>query len=140
VFLGARLAYIHDSHIKYVILKEFEPLIKLSVTFANKKVGNGNLFRVSDVKNTPAISFCALVCHFVFEEPPLVIGFDGFWANFIQPSDCFDRTPIHTLCCLSILMRRPRTTLNSRTGDTGRYQESNPVLLVPQRWCLKSQH
>ncbi|KAF2790177.1 PEBP-like protein [Melanomma pulvis-pyrius CBS 109.77] len=42
-----------------VIPEGFTPSVEFSVTFDNKRVENGNLFRVSEVKFAPTISFSA---------------------------------------------------------------------------------
>ncbi|KAF2715257.1 phosphatidylethanolamine-binding protein [Pleomassaria siparia CBS 279.74] len=42
-----------------VIAQDFKPSVELEVAFGSKKVENGNLLRVSDVKSTPSISFSA---------------------------------------------------------------------------------
>jgi hypothetical protein len=44
-----------------VIPKDFTPSVELFVTFDTKKVENGNLLRVGDVKSAPNISFSAPV-------------------------------------------------------------------------------
>ncbi|KAF2190971.1 PEBP-like protein [Zopfia rhizophila CBS 207.26] len=46
-----------------LIKEDFIPTVDLSVTFSAKPLKHGNLFRVSEVKSEPTISFAAPVSH-----------------------------------------------------------------------------
>lgn len=47
-----------------LIPEDFTPTTELQVAFGEKSVSLGNLFRVSDCKSAPKITFAAEVCYY----------------------------------------------------------------------------
>lgn len=101
-----------------VIPATFQPSVQLSVSFSEKQVAAGNLFRVSEVQSTPIISFTPEV-----RLSTLIFRKISYCRTIKLNSSLSTDTQVETRqsiqSCWSTPMRRRRKIRNLRIGVTG---------------------